>query len=63
MEGRGRWGDLFRICYIVVRKIQLEPKLAYNTAQKKKFSTKDFFSKKDKIRRELGICLYLLKKS
>ena len=32
------------------------------TAQKMKFSTKDFFSKCDQIRRNLGIWLHLLKK-
>ena len=34
-----------------------------NTAQKIKFSIKDFFSKCDRIRRKLRIWLHLLKKS
>ena len=33
------------------------------TAQKMKFSIKDFFSKCDQIRRKLRICSHLLKKS
>ena len=33
-----------------------------NTAQKTKFSTKDFFGKCDQIRKKLGIWSYLLKK-
>ena len=33
------------------------------TAQKMKFSIKDFFSKCDQIRRKLWICSHLLKKS
>ena len=32
-----------------------------DTAEKLKFSIKDFFSKCDKIRRKLRICSYLLK--
>ena len=34
-----------------------------NTAQKMKFSIKDFFSKYDQIRRKLWIWFYLLRKS
>ena len=34
-----------------------------NTAQKLKFSIKDFFSKCDQIRMKLRICSHLLKKS
>ena len=36
--------------------------LSYNTAQKMKFSIKDFFSKCDQIRSYLRIWSYLLKK-
>ena len=32
------------------------------TAQKMKFSIKDFFSKRDQIRKKLRICSHLLKK-
>ena len=35
----------------------------YFTAQKMKFSIKDFFSKCDQIRRKLRICSHLKKKS
>ena len=35
----------------------------YNTAQKMKYSIKDFFSKCDQIRRKLRIWSYLPKKS
>ena len=35
----------------------------YNTAQKMKFSIKDFYSKCDQIRRKLRIWSHLLKKS
>ena len=38
------------------------PNYSY-TAQKMKFSIKDFFSKCDQTRRKLGIWLHLLKKS
>ena len=38
-------------------------KFAYITAQKMKFSIKNFFSKCDQIRRKLRTCSYLLKKS
>ena len=37
--------------------------IASDTAQKKKFSVKDFFSKCDQIRSFLRICSHLLKKS
>ena len=37
--------------------------IAMNTAQKMKFSIKDFFSKCDQIRSKLRICSHLLKKS
>ena len=37
--------------------------LTLDTAQKMKFSIKDFFSKCDQILRKLRICSYLLKKS
>ena len=37
--------------------------LEWHTAQKLKFSIKDFFSKCDQIRNKLRICSHLLKKS
>ena len=52
-------------CYNKVKKI-LQKEIATghesDTAQKMKFSIKDFFSKCDQIRRKLQICSHLLKK-
>ena len=43
--------------------INLLMKTSLNTAQKMKFSNKDFFSKCEQIRSFLRICSHLLKKS
>ena len=45
--------------YCIVRYIKASPVLV--TAQKMKFSIKDFFSKRDQIRRFLSIWSHLLK--
>ena len=46
-----------------VKVVQLSPLDKTHTAQKMKFSIKDFFSKCDKIRRKLRVWSHLLKKS
>ena len=51
------------LSFNAVLEMVMELKIAYYTAQKMKFSIKDFFSKCDQIRRKLRIWLRLLKKS
>ena len=51
------------LSFNAVLEMVMELKIAYYTAQKLKFSIKDFFSKCDQIRSFLGIWSPLLKKS
>ena len=51
------------LSFNAVLEMVMELKIAYYTAQKMKFSIKNFFSKCDQIRRFLGIWSHLLKKS
>ena len=51
------------LSFNAVLEMVMELKIAYYTAQKMKFSIKDFFSKCDQIRSFLGIWSNLLKKS
>ena len=57
-------GDLLKKVGMFTRYSKLKESLnSWNTAQKIKFSIKDFFSKCDQIRRKLRLWSHLLKKS
>ena len=49
---------MFKACWDITKEAKIT-----STAQKMKFSIKDFFSKCEQIRKKLQICSHLLKKS
>ena len=57
------WKDLTQSCWSNCFLLCFPSQVAQNTAQKMKFSIKDFFSKSDQIRSFLRIWSHVLKKS